>query len=138
MSSCYHSGWRTYEDFSYKSQNFQSQGVSSYNYQEQIQQPSNEEKIYSLLNEIKKDNVEWEAKMKYQVTNEEAHVTNIENPIGQLTHALEEQYSRTPPSDIKDEDIRECNFCLRVLRRKSKTRHCLRRKRMNLLMMKIY
>ena len=37
-------------------------------------------------------------------------MTNIENPIGQLTHALEEQHSRTLPSDIKDEDKRECNF----------------------------
>ena len=110
MLSYYHSGWRTYEDFSYRSKNFQSQGGSSYNYQEQIQQPSNEEKFYALLNEIKKDNVEWEAKMKDQVTNEEVPVTNIENPIGQLNHALEEQYSRTLPSDIKDEDIRECNF----------------------------
>ena len=48
--------------------------------------------------------------MKYQVTNEEAHMTNIENPIVQLAHTLEEQYSRTLPSDIKDEDNRECNF----------------------------
>ena len=48
--------------------------------------------------------------MKDQVTNEEAPVTNIENPIGQLVHALEEQYSRTLPNNIKDEDIRECNF----------------------------
>ena len=30
--------------------------------------------------------------MKDQVTNEEAHVTNIKNPIRQLAHALEEQY----------------------------------------------
>ena len=40
---------------------------------------------------IKKDHVAWEAKMKDQVTNEEASVTHIENPIGQLSHALEEQ-----------------------------------------------
>ena len=43
MLSYYHSGWRTYVDFSYRSQNFQSQGGSSYNYQEKIQQPSDEE-----------------------------------------------------------------------------------------------
>ena len=48
--------------------------------------------------------------MKYQVTNEEAPMKNIENIIGQLTHALEEQYSTTLLSDIKDEDKRECNF----------------------------
>ena len=45
-------------------------------------------------------------------TNGEALVTNIENPIEKLAHALEEQYSRTLPSDIKDEDKRECNFVL--------------------------
>ena len=48
--------------------------------------------------------------MKDQVTNEEAPMTSIENPIGQLAHALEEQYSRTHPSYIKDKDKRECNF----------------------------
>ena len=48
--------------------------------------------------------------MKYQVTNEEAPMTNVENPLGQLAHALEEQYSRTLPSDIKDVEKRECNF----------------------------
>ena len=37
-------------------------------------------------------------------------MTNVENPIGQLDHALEDQYSRTLPRDIKDEDKRECNF----------------------------
>ena len=37
-------------------------------------------------------------------------MTNIENPIRQLDHALKKQYSRTLPSDIKDEDKRECNF----------------------------
>ena len=110
--SYYHSGWRTYEDFSYGSQNFQSQGGLSYNYQEQIQQTSDEELFYALLNDIKKDNSAQEAKMKYQVTNEKALVINIENPIGKLIHALEEQHSRTLPSDIKDEDKRECNLCL--------------------------
>ena len=48
--------------------------------------------------------------MKDQVTNEEATMKNLKNPIGQLAHALEEQHFRTFPSDIKDEDIRECNF----------------------------
>ena len=110
MPSYYHSGWRTYEDFPYRSQNFQSQGGSSYNYQEQIQQRSDEEMFYALWNEVKKDKVAWEAKMKDQVTNEEALVKNIENPIVKLAHALEEQHFRTLPSDIKDEDIRECNF----------------------------
>ena len=112
IPSYYHSGWRTYEDFSYRSQNFQSQGGSSYNYQEQIQQPSNEERFYALLNEMKKDNAAREAKMKDKVSNEEAPTTNLENPIGQLAHALEEQYSRPLPSDVKDEDKRECNFVL--------------------------
>ena len=112
IPSYYHSGWRTYEDFSYKSQNFQSQGGSSYNYQEQIQQLSDEEQFYALLNEMEKDHDAWEAKMKDKVSNEEAPVTNLENPIGQLAHALEEQYSRPLPSDIKDEDIREFNFVL--------------------------
>ena len=37
-------------------------------------------------------------------------MTNIENPIGKLAHALEEQHFRTLTSDIKDEDKRECNF----------------------------
>ena len=110
MPSYYHLGWMTYEDFYYRSQNFQSQGGTSYNYQEQIQKPSIEEKFNALLNEIKKDNAEWEAKMKDKITNEEASMTNIENPIRQLTHTLEEQYSKTLPSDIKVEDIRECNF----------------------------
>ena len=55
MSSYYHSGWRTYGDFSYGSLNFQSQGGSSYNYEEQIQQPFDEELFYALLNEMKKD-----------------------------------------------------------------------------------
>ena len=48
--------------------------------------------------------------MKDKVGNEEAPVTNLENPIGQLAHALEEQYSRPLPSDINGEDKRECNF----------------------------
>ena len=90
MPSCYHSGWRTYEDFPYRSQNFQSQGGLSYNYQEQIQQPFDQEMFYALWNEIKKVKAAGEAKMKYQVTNEEAHMTNLENPIGQLAQTLEE------------------------------------------------
>ena len=48
MPSYYYLGWRTYEDFPYRSQNFQSQGGSSYIYQEQIQQPSDEEMFYAL------------------------------------------------------------------------------------------
>ena len=48
--------------------------------------------------------------MKYKTTIEEAFVTNLENPIWQLSHALEEQYSRPLPSGIKDKDKRECNF----------------------------
>ena len=59
---------------------------------------------------MKKGNAAWEDKMKDKVTNEAAPVTNLENQIGQLAHALEEQYSRTLPSDIKNEDVRECNF----------------------------
>ena len=62
------------------------------------------------MEEVKKDHAAWEAKMKYQVTNEETPVTNLENPIGQQAYALEEQYSRPLPSDIKDKDKRECNF----------------------------
>ena len=37
-------------------------------------------------------------------------MTNLENPVGQLAYTLEEQHFRTLPSDVKDEDIRECNF----------------------------
>ena len=48
--------------------------------------------------------------MKDQVTNEESPVTNLENPTGQQAHTLEEQYSRTLPSDLKDEEKIECNF----------------------------
>ena len=53
ISSYCHSGWRTYGDFSYGSPNFQRQGGLSHNYQEQIHQPSNEERFYALLNEMK-------------------------------------------------------------------------------------
>ena len=59
---------------------------------------------------MKKGHDAWKAKMKDKVTNEEAPVTNLENPIGQLAHAFKEQYSRPLPRDIKDEDIKECNF----------------------------
>ena len=83
MQSYNHSGWRTYEDFPYRSQNFQSQRGSSYNNQEQINQPYDEELYYALLNDIKKNQAAWEAKMKDQVTNEKALVSNVENPIGQ-------------------------------------------------------
>ena len=47
--------------------------------------------------------------MKDKVSNEEAMVTNIENPIRKQAHELEEQYSRPFLRDKKDEDIRECN-----------------------------
>ena len=110
MPSYYHSSLRTYEDFFYRSQNYQSQGGSSYNYQEQIQQPYDEEQFYALLNEMKKDHAAWEAKMKDKITNEEAPMMNIENLIAQLVHALEEQYLSPLPSDIKNEDIREYKF----------------------------
>ena len=103
-------GWNTHEDFSFKSQNFQCQEGSSYKYHEQIQQPADEEMFYALWNEVKKDHATWEAKMNDKSTNEEAHMTNLGNPIGQLAYVLEEEYFRTLPSDIKDEDIRECNF----------------------------
>ena len=55
---------------------------------------------------MKKGKVAWEDKMKDQVTNEESLVTNIENPIRQQAHELEEQYSRPFPSNKKDEDIK--------------------------------
>ena len=48
--------------------------------------------------------------MKDKVSNEEALVTNIENPIRKQAHELEEQSSRPFLSDKKDEDIKECNF----------------------------
>ena len=107
MPSYYYSGWRTNEYLSYRSQNVQYQKGSSNN---NHQQPFDEEQFYALWNEIKKDHAAWEVKMKDQVTNEEAPMTNLENPLGQLAHALEEQYSRTLPSDIKDVEKRECNF----------------------------
>ena len=59
---------------------------------------------------MKKDHDTWEAKMKEKVSSEEASMTNLEDPIGQLAHALEKQYSRPLPSDIKDEDKIKCNF----------------------------
>ena len=55
---------------------------------------------------MKNDNASREDKMKDKFSDEEASVTNIENPIGQLAHVLDEQYSRPHPSDIKDEDKR--------------------------------
>ena len=110
MPSYYHSSWRTYEDFSYGSQNFQSEGGSSYNYQEQIQQPYDEEQFYALLNEMKKECDAWEVKTKVKFINEESMATNLNNSIEQLAHTLKEQYSRPLPIDIKDEDKRECNF----------------------------
>ena len=48
--------------------------------------------------------------MKDKDTNEEAPMINLENSIRQLAHALEEQYSRLLPSDMKDEEKRQCNF----------------------------
>ena len=48
--------------------------------------------------------------MKDKSTNEEAPMTNLENLIRKLAHALEEQHSRPLPSEMKDEDKRECNF----------------------------
>ena len=64
MPSYYRSSWRTYEDFSYGSPNFQIQGGSRYNYKEQFQQPSDEELFYALLNEMKEDNDACEDKMR--------------------------------------------------------------------------
>ena len=129
-------GWRTLEDFPYRNQNFQSQGGSSYNYQEQIQQPSDEDRFYALWNEVKKDHAAWEAKMEDKSINEEALVTNLENPIGQLAHALEEQYSRPLPSDIKDEDKRECDFVPLSFKEEIQEPTLVEEKRMNLLMRK--
>ena len=131
-------GWRTLEDFPYRNQNFQSQGGSSYNYQEQIQQPSDEDRFYALWNEVKKDHAAWEAKMEDKSINEEALVTNLENPIGQLAHALEEQYSRPLPSDIKDEDKRECDFVPLSFKEEIQEPTLVEEKRMNLLMRKSY
>ena len=55
MLSYYQLGWKTIEDFSYRSPNFQSQGGSSNTYQEQIQLSYDEEMFYALWNEVKKD-----------------------------------------------------------------------------------
>ena len=60
--SYYHSGWRTNADFSYRNQKFQFQGGSSYNNQEQIQQPFDEEQFYALWNEINKDHAHGKPK----------------------------------------------------------------------------
>ena len=138
MLSYYHLGWSTYEDFYFGSQNFQSLGGSGYNYHEQIQQPCNEEKFYVLLNEMKKDNAAWDAKMKDKVTNEEALVKNLENQIGQLAHTLEELYSRPLTSDIKDEDIGERNFVPLSFEEEIQDPTLVEEKRMNLLIRKSY
>ena len=73
IPSYYHSSWMTYQEFSYGRPNFQNQGSSSYKYQEQILQPSDEEQFYALLNEIKKDNATCEARMKDKFINGLAH-----------------------------------------------------------------
>ena len=59
---------------------------------------------------MKKDSAACETRMTDKSSNEEASVTNLENPIGQLAYALEERYSRPLPRDINDENKRECNF----------------------------
>ena len=73
------------EDFSCRSHE-----GSSHLHQEQIQQPSVEERIFASLNEEKKDHVAWEIRMKEKAMNEEAHVTELEKLIGQLAIAIEE------------------------------------------------
>ena len=76
--------------------------------------------------------------MKDKVTNEEAPVTNLENPIGQLAYTLEEQYSRPLTSSIKDEDIGECNFVPFSFEEVIQDPTLVKEKRMNLLMRKSY
>ena len=87
---------------------------------------------------MKKDNAAWEAKMKNKVTNEEALVTNLENPIRQLAFTLEEQYSGPLTSGINDEDIGECNFMPLSFEEEIQDPTLVEEKRMNLLMRKSY
>ena len=49
-----YNGGYTYEDFPYGNPRFQGQGTSSSNYQGQRKQPSFEESLFNLLNDIKK------------------------------------------------------------------------------------
>ena len=87
---------------------------------------------------MKNDNAAWEAKMKDKVTNEEAPVTNLEKPIGQLAYTSEEQYSRSLASGIKNEDIGECNFVPLSFEEEIQDPTLVEEKIMNFLMMKSY
>ena len=76
--------------------------------------------------------------MKDKFSNEEAPVTNLENPTKQLAHSLEEQYSRPLPRDIKDEDIRKCNFMPLIFEEEIQDSALVEEKKKNLLMRKSY
>ena len=127
MPSYYHSVWRTYEDFSYGNISIQSQEGLSSNYQEQIRQPSFEEKFHALLEETKKENEDLEKWFPNIEANMEANMianmdTNYTNKTRdmcstikglaiqdeELTKAIKEQSSRQLPSDLKNDDIWEC------------------------------
>ena len=56
MTSYYHPGWGSYDNFSYGNPIMQSQEGSSSYYQEQIKKPSDEELFLALKEEIKRDN----------------------------------------------------------------------------------
>ena len=53
--SYHHSGWGTYDNFSYGNLSIQSQESSSSYFQEQIKQPSDDELFLALKEEIEKD-----------------------------------------------------------------------------------
>ena len=76
--------------------------------------------------------------MKDKVNNVEAPVTNIENPIRQQAHELEDQYSRPFSSDKNDENIRECNFVPLSFKEKIQDLTFVGEKKMHLLMRKSY
>ena len=105
----------------------QSQESSSFYYQEQIKQPSDEELFLALKEEIKKDRdaleMRWpnmETKMVAKmIANMDTNLKNLNREMyaimertaiqaEELAKVMNEKSSRQLPSDIKNDDIREC------------------------------
>ena len=114
-------------DFSYGNPIMRSQESSSSYYQEQFRQPSDEELFLALNEKIKKDKdaleIQWpnmETKMDANmIANNGISCININKEMcsimdriaiqaEELEKVLKEQSSRKLPSDIKNDDIREC------------------------------